>query len=300
MRCRISPEGASVRGVDRRGRFPAAQLSIPQALLLGALHGPAELLPISSSGHVSALPWLLGWSYSDLDDELRKAFEVALHTGTAAAWLLVPSSPVREALQAVGRDRRQALLIGLASLPAGVAGLSLERPIERRLGTPASIAAGLVLGSLFMAAADRAPRTRDADDVAPTDAIWLGVAQACGLVPGVSRTGAALSAARLRGFGRGASWRLSARVAGPVIAGAGALKLGRLSQRNLPEATGRILVGAGASFASSLLASRFLSPADSRWPLWPFAAYRTALAAALMLRRSRRGSTARPSRSAAK
>ena len=64
--------------------LPEAKLSVGRALVMGALHGPAELLPISSSGHVSLIPWLLDWDYDRLDSELRKAFEVALHAGTAA------------------------------------------------------------------------------------------------------------------------------------------------------------------------------------------------------------------------
>ncbi len=63
-------------------------LPVGQAIVLGLLHGPAELLPISSSGHIAVVPWLAGWDYSRLDDELRKSFEVALHTGTAAALLI--------------------------------------------------------------------------------------------------------------------------------------------------------------------------------------------------------------------
>src|SRR5256885_17117849 len=68
--------------------MPQPELDLPHALALGVLHGPAELLPVSSSGHVALVPWLMGWSYAELDGELRKAFEVALHAGTAAALLL--------------------------------------------------------------------------------------------------------------------------------------------------------------------------------------------------------------------
>ena len=71
-------------------RPPDAARSLParHALALGLLHGPAELLPVSSSGHTTLVPWLLGWPYPSLDPELRKAFEVALHAGTAAGLLL--------------------------------------------------------------------------------------------------------------------------------------------------------------------------------------------------------------------
>src|SRR5450432_3135384 len=76
---------------------PANELTVGQALAHGALHGPAELLPISSSGHVALIPWLLGWDYDRLDGELRKSFEVALHAGTAAALLITQRIEVRDA-----------------------------------------------------------------------------------------------------------------------------------------------------------------------------------------------------------
>jgi undecaprenyl pyrophosphate phosphatase UppP len=79
------------------GRDPAPALPLREALALGVLHGPAELLPISSSGHVALVPWLCGWSYPQLDAELRKSFEVALHAGTAAALLIGLRDEVAEA-----------------------------------------------------------------------------------------------------------------------------------------------------------------------------------------------------------
>src|SRR5579859_8144532 len=76
-----------------------------QALLLGTLHGPAELLPISSSGHVSLVPWLLGWDYDRVDSELRKAFEVALHAGTAVALLITLRAEVKDAVHGMSARR---------------------------------------------------------------------------------------------------------------------------------------------------------------------------------------------------
>src|SRR5690242_13649658 len=87
-------------------------LSLGQAVALGALHGPAELLPISSSGHIALVPWLLSWDYVNLDSELRKAFEVTLHAGTAAALLITLRDEVGEAV--FGLNARRALLIALS------------------------------------------------------------------------------------------------------------------------------------------------------------------------------------------
>jgi len=113
------------------------------AVALGLLHGPAELLPVSSSGHVAVVPWLLDWPYQRLDGELRKAFEVALHAGTAAALVVGLRDELAHAAR--GLDRRRAQLIVLSFVPPALVGCLLERPIERRLGTPATTAAGLLV-----------------------------------------------------------------------------------------------------------------------------------------------------------
>src|SRR5256714_8582266 len=125
-------------------RLDSQGLDVTTAVALGALHGPAELLPISSSGHVALVPWLLDWPYADLDPELRKGFEVALHAGTAAALVVALRDEVADAVLEL--DGRRGALILLSSLPAAACALLLERPIERRLGTPATLAAGPLLG----------------------------------------------------------------------------------------------------------------------------------------------------------
>lgn len=260
--------------------MPRAEPALPlaHAAVLGALHGPAELLPISSSGHVTLVPWLLRWPYPDLDGELRKGFEVALHAGTAAALLLALRDEVAMAVRALA-GRRMTLLLG-SFVPPAVAGVVLERPIERRLGTPGTIAAGLAAGAVAMAWADRTPGRRRREDAKLADAVWLGVAQACALVPGISRNGATLAAARRRGFRRADANALSRHVALPIIAGATVLKGARLSRRGLP--TGMrpaFAVGTGASFASTLASVWVIRVVERDRSLLPYAVYRLGLAA---------------------
>jgi len=261
-----------------------AELPLSEAVALGVLHGPAELLPISSSGHVELVPWLAGWRYADLDPELRKAFEVALHAGTAAALLVALRGEVAEAAR--GFDRRRATLVVLSFLPPAVAGYALERPIERRLGTPGTIAAGLLAGSAAMAIADRVgPLGRRREEAGWRDALALGLAQACALVPGVSRNGATLAAARLRGFDREDANALSRHVALPIIVGASALKGARLARRGLPAGTAvAFAAGIGASFASTLGSTWLIRMVERDRSLAPYAVYRTALAG-LVIRR---------------
>ncbi|HVW18972.1 MAG TPA: undecaprenyl-diphosphate phosphatase [Solirubrobacteraceae bacterium] len=270
-------------------------MRLREAVALGALHGPAELLPISSSGHVELVPWLGRWEYAQLDGELRKAFEVALHAGTAAALLIALRGEIAEV--AAGMDRRRLGLIACAAAVPAAVGLAFERPIERRLGGPRSIAAGLALGSVAMLAADRRGGRvdgRERDEAGLADALALGVAQACALMPGVSRTGATVSAARARGFRRRDASALSRHVALPVIAGATSLKAARLHRRGLPrEHRAAFAAGTVAAFASTLVAARLV---DDERPLWPLAAYRLGLAGTVLAvaRRRRRAATADP------
>ena len=270
------------------------QPRLTQALALGLLHGPAELLPISSSAHVALVPWLLRWDYGELDPEVRKEFEVALHAGTAAAALLFV---LRDGVDDFVRDvnPRSLAFVGLASAPAALAGYALERPIERRLGTPATIAAALLAGALALAWADRAPEHRASADADARDALWLGVAQASALVPGVSRSGATLAAARRRGFARADARRLSRHVALPVIAGAAALKAVRLRRRGLPSgAAGPLAAGLAASFVSTLASARLIRTLERDRSLAPYAVYRIALAAIVLRRLTARPTTMSP------
>jgi undecaprenyl-diphosphatase len=263
---------------------PRAPLTAARALALGALHGPAELMPVSSSAHVTLVPYLFGWEdYSNADPELRKAFEVALHAGTAVALLIGLRDEVADTVR--GMTPALAARLIVASLPAALVGFTLEQPIERRLGTPQTIPLGMILGALAMGWADRSRGTRRAGDAGMRDAAWLGIAQACALMPGVSRNGATLTAARARGFARVDANRLSRHVALPVIGGATGLKSLRLLHSGLPDGMARpFALGAAASFVSTLLSTRVLRAVERDASLAPYAIYRLLIAAAVLRR----------------
>jgi len=254
---------------------------------LGVVQGPTELLPVSSSAHLNLIPWLAGWGWERLDPELRKSFEVALHAGAAAALLIGQRRVIAEELRAF--DARRAAVLALSFAPAALAGYTLERPIERRLGGPRSTAVGLLAGSAAMALADSRPQLRGRGEAGPADGLALGLAQAAALVPGVSRNGATLAAARLRGFTREQSNLLSRTVALPIIVGAAALKGARLgARRREPSLRRPIAVGVCASFASTLASQRLIGLVERDRALWPYAAYRAALAAIVLARLRRR------------
>jgi undecaprenyl-diphosphatase len=261
-----------------------------RAIVLGAVQGPTELLPVSSSAHLTLASWFLGWTREDGDAELEKSFGVALHAGAAAALLVGQRQVIAEELRTF--DRRKAAVLGLSFLPAAVFGVLFERLIERRLGGPFPTAAGLLAGAGAMIAADRTPQRRDRGEATAADGLALGFAQAAALAPGVSRNGATLSVARWRGFTRQHANMLSRTVALPVIVGAALLKGTRLRRRGLPQDQhAAFAAGTAAAFASTLASQALIKVVERDSALWPYAAYRAGLAGLVLgrlWRRSRR------------
>jgi undecaprenyl-diphosphatase len=272
-------------GMSRDGVPSPAGISTGRALALGIVQGPAELLPVSSSAHLNLVPWLAGWPWYELDPEIRKSFEVALHGGAAAALLIGQRRVIASEL--ADFDRRRAAVVGLSFLPAAVVGYALERPIERRLGGPRATALALLAGAAAMVVADRRPQRRGRGEATASDGLALGLAQAAALVPGVSRNGATLAAARWRWFTREHANLLSRTVALPVIVGAAVLKSIRLWRRGVAPALAKpMAAGVAGSFASTLASQRLIRLVERDRALWPYAAYRAALAG-LVLRRLR-------------
>ena len=201
------------------------------------------MLPVSSSGHLVML------------GSHDKTFEVFLHTGSALAMLIALPSP---------------RLRPLTVVPAAVVGVAFERPIERRLGTRA-VAIAQIAGGLVLLLADRAPERRDDSDAGARDELLIGMAQACALVPGVSRNGATITAARVLGFRRGAANRISRDAALPIIAGATLLKLIR---HGWSRPSADHAAGFAAALASGLAAARLVPRIDGMRSYAPFGLYR--------------------------
>jgi undecaprenyl-diphosphatase len=254
------------------------ELPLRHAVALGLLHGPTELLPISSSGHTALVPWLAGWPYTRLDPKQRKSFEVALHVGTATALALNPPTE---------RVRGNGLFLLAALLPPAIAGYALGDQIERRLGSPSTIAAGLLGGAVALLGGEQRgadPRSL-ADGLGLSDGLALGVAQALALMPGVSRSGATLAAGRAMGFSRRDADRLSWTVGLPVIAGATLLQGSRFARGGTPrQASLTLAAGATSALLSTLASSKVLDRRRRARLLPACVAYRGALAAVAIRR----------------
>jgi undecaprenyl-diphosphatase len=263
-------------------------LAASRAIALGFVQGPAELLPVSSSAHIVLVPWLLGWDWDAIDPEVRKSFEVALHTGAAAALLIGQRRLIAEELRSF--DARRALLLVLSFAPAAAVGYSFERQIEERLGGPRATAFGLLFGAALMLVADRREQLRGRGEATAVDGLALGVAQAAALAPGVSRNGVTLAAARWRRFSRAQANILSRTIALPIIVGATGLKGTRLAKRGTtPELRKTLALGIGASFVSTLASQRLIGLVERDRALWPYAAYRVGLAAVVLAKLHRDG-----------
>lgn len=277
--------GLAPTTISQRRRLAAA-------LLAGLLHGPAETLPISSSAHVAFVARLAAGRRGrrPVDPETAKSLEISAHAGTLAglavglrreAWIVTRG--------AVDDPKLTARAVGgivLASLPAVAAAFGLERQIEDRLGGDATIACGLVAGSAAMVIADTVGPGRRWQDATVVDALAIGAVQATALWPGVSRSGAVLTAARARGFSRADAGRISAALAVPAVGGATLLKSWRMLRRlragtiepgHLVPLVAVTITSAASGLAAAPIARRTLDGL----PLWPFAVYRAGLAAAL-------------------
>ena len=200
-------------------------VSILHAIVLGIVQGLTEYLPVSSSGHLILVPWLLGWDDFAGDESLKKAFDVAVHLGTLVGAVAYFRSDIRRLARAaiVGppcNDRRLAWLIVLSALPAAISGALLADTIEQDTDQVWLVAVMLIAGALALAWADGTLGRRSMDQVSSRHATVMGVGQALALQPGVSRSGVTITLGRYMGLGRDAAVRFAFLMSLPIIAGA--------------------------------------------------------------------------------
>ena len=200
-------------------------VSILHAVVLGIVQGLAEYLPVSSSGHLILVPWLLGWDDFAGDESLKKAFDVALHLGTLVGAVAYFRSDICRLARAaiVGpqrQDGRLAWLIVLSALPAAVVGALLADTIEQNTDQVWLVAVMLIVGALALAWADGVLGRRTMDEVSIRDAAVMGVGQALALQPGVSLSGVTMTLGRYLGLGRDAAVRFAFMMSLPITAGA--------------------------------------------------------------------------------
>ncbi len=277
-------------------------MQLIQTIILGLVQGLTEFIPISSSAHLVIVPWLFGW-----DDPLFRSlgFDVALHLGTLTAiivffwkdWVRIVGawfSSVGQLKIGKDPDRRMAWFILVACVPGALAGVLFEGRIEKffhPVGAPilgssmiAMAAIIALLGALLLLADRFSKRARGMGAMGWKDAILIGLSQALAIFPGVSRSGATISAGLALGLEREAAAHFSFLLSAPIIAGAGAKSLYEFA-RGLgqagTEAAGLplIAVGFAVAAASGFFCIKLLLGYLQRHSVKAFVFYRWALAA---------------------
>ena len=287
-------------------------MTTARAIALGILQGLGEFLPISSSGHLIVVPWLMSWPDSGL------AFDVALHLGTLAAvayafwrdWVrligaflrgIVSGQPLADA------DSRLLLYLALASVPGAAAGLLLEKWAETVFRSAGLVALMMAFLGVILWLADRragraarprrpGPRGRPRPPeperpVSLGEALLIGLAQALAIVPGTSRSGATISMALFLGHRREAAARFSFLLALPITFGAALVKVPELLHHSAE--VGPVVAGMLAAAISGFLAIRLLLAYVRTRDYTPFVVYRFCVAAlvwaVLLVRRAHLG-----------
>ena len=267
-------------------------MSILEAIVLGILQGLTEFLPISSSGHLQLVTWLAGWEPFAGDASLWTAFEVALHVGTLAGVLAhfgrevvgLVAAGARQVVGGRSPEGRRGWLLVLATVPAAIVGVTAGAALERNERVWVT-ACTLVVFGVWLWWADRRGPSRPDETLDGSDALSLGVAQALALVPGVSRSGAIMTAARLRGMSRPEAARVAMLMSVPVIAGAAVYKLIDLGGwSGIPaDAQAAFVWGTVAAALSGWAAVSLLLALVRRVDFAPFALYRAALGISILV-----------------
>lgn len=257
-----------------------------QIVVLAIVQGLTEFLPISSSGHLVLVPYLVEWTDQGL------AFDVAVHFGSLVAVCAFFREDImgllRGGVRILGGDvsspqSYMALAIALGTIPAAAAGLLFASWIEANLRDPSIIVYTLAGYGILMAAADRyAKRDKGITEVRIRDAVIIGLAQALALVPGTSRSGVTITAGRLLGFERQDAARFSFLLSAPVILLATLYKGGELILGDAAVAWGGLALGAAVSAVVAYLSIEFFMRFVTRIGLAPFAIYRLSLAALIL------------------
>jgi undecaprenyl-diphosphatase len=279
-------------------------VTVWQAIVLGVVQGLTEFLPVSSSAHLLLVPWLLGWESPGL------AFDAALHLGTLAAvlvyfWreLLAMALALPRAIRRPGAILRShdpadvmprlALLIALGTVPGLVAGLLGESTIDAVYhpdgvapdGVIIAVAVAMITLALLLLAAERTARhVRGTASINVRDTVIIGLAQAAALIPGVSRSGATITAGLFRGLTRADAARFSFLLGTPIVAAAGAKGLLDMLTSSLgPGQLGVFAVGLATSAVAGFAAIWGLLRYLQRATTMVFIVYRIVLGIVLIV-----------------
>ncbi len=248
-----------------------------KALILGIVEGLTEFLPISSTGHL-----ILAGDLLDFNDDRGKLFEIVIQSGAILAVCWEYRARIAAVLTGLGRDRlanRLTLNLAIAFMPLAILGLAFKKAIEAHLFKPVPVALAFIAGAFVILWAEKRVhriRVETVDDMTPLDALKLGLAQACALIPGTSRSGATIIGGLLFGLSRKAATEFSFFLAIPTLFAATAYNLYKERALLNADDLGMWAVGFVAAFVSAFLCVRWLLRYISSHDFTIFAWYRIA------------------------
>ena len=268
-------------------------MTIWQACILGLIQGATEFIPVSSSGHLTLIPWLFNWEF---DPVLKSAFDVLTHWGTLVAviavfwrdlWALalgglrtlggLRHGGIAGVIEQTQHDvqGRLAWLIVIGSIPAAALGVALEDFFESLFGAPRVISILLLVTAGLLAFSEwKSAQGRKLETLTWLDAVLIGLGQATAIAPGISRSGATMAAGLMRGIERGVAARFSFLLSVPVIVGAGVWQLKDLFANSEWTANlGPLLAGFGIAAIVGYVCIRFLLNYLRQGKLYVFAIY---------------------------
>ena len=260
-----------------------------RAVVLGVIQGLTEFLPISSSAHLRIFPELFGWG------DPGAAFTAVIQIGTELAVLLyfrkdiwrIASTWMRSLVQPAYRghlDARMGWFIIIGSLPIVVLGVLLKDVIEQDFRSLWLIGTTLVVGGLVLGLADRVGSSdKTVKELTLGQAVLMGLAQACALIPGVSRSGATLSMGRFLGFDRESATRYAFLLAIPAVVGAGVFELQEIPHGDNSFGWGPTIVATVVSFVVGYAAIAWLLRYVTTRSYAPFVIYRVVLGVATLV-----------------
>lgn len=258
-------------------------MTIFQAIIYGIIQGAGEFLPISSSGHLIAVPHLLGWVDHGLE------FDIALHWGTLVAvliyfwhdWTLL----LRGGMRGMGtRDGKMFWYLIIATIPGAVAGYLLDNIVESYFRNIGLVGISLIVMGMVLYLCDRYGRQEvNLQQVTVWQSLWIGLSQALAIIPGVSRSGSTISCARILGLDRESAARFSFLLSTPIIFGSAIIPLKKIIQSGLSVPLSDFIVGMLTAAIIGILCIRFFLQYLKKADLVVFVWYRFVFGAILLL-----------------
>jgi undecaprenyl-diphosphatase len=258
-------------------------MTIFQSIFLGIVQGLTEFLPVSSSGHLVIVPYLLGW---EIPNDVEFVFDVLVQVATLVAVIVYFWNDLIGIARAViaGIKKRDILAypqsrlgiwVILATIPAGIIGLLIKPFVEAAFASPQATAVFLLATAGLLVIAERAgSRSRDLQDLSWIDALWIGFFQALSIFPGLSRSGSTITGGMLRNLKREPAARFSFLMSIPIMLAAGLLAASDL--RDIPDISGTLLVFIPGFIAAGVIgyfSIRWLLQYLTRRPLYVFSIY---------------------------